>query len=109
MSAPTWTVNQPTSVCGIYHLRRAGVVIYIGQTANIFNRLGGHVRNIEFDAVDFFPCAENELSDREKSDLARLRPILNRIGVDLPYRAPPGRHLTIMHADRIAERDRVAA
>jgi hypothetical protein len=90
-------------------LIRAGVVVYVGQTLNIFNRLGGHVRCVQFDAVEFYACAEADLNAREECDLARLRPELNRIGVDLPYRGPPGRSLAIMHADRIADRDGQAA
>lgn len=109
MNTPSWTITAPPSLCGIYHLIRADRVVYVGQTTNILDRLGDHALRIDFDRVEFFPCAVEEMNHREEADLARLRPALNRIGVTLPYRVTPGQvGAKRAYTARMAER-RVAA
>lgn len=78
-------IPVPPMRSGVYHLVRAGVVVYVGQTENIFSRLGGH-RDKDFDDVQFFPCAVAELDAREEEHIARLKPELNSEGVRKPYR-----------------------
>lgn len=78
-------IALPPKRSGVYHLIRDGVVVYVGQTENIFARLGGH-RVKDFDDVAFFPCEVSELDTLEEEHLARLRPALNSEGVRKPYR-----------------------
>lgn len=110
MSAPTWIVTPPASVCGIYHLIRGDAVIYVGQTTNIVGRISAHLSRFQFDRVEFFACPVEELNKREEAELARLRPPLNREGVTRPYRVPPGQiGAQRQNAARIAERNAKAA
>jgi hypothetical protein len=82
----------PPSWCGVYHLIRGDVVIYVGQTTNIFSRIGSRhqrYRTDPFDRIEFFPCREDELNTLEEEHIARYQPIWNSEGVKRPYRAPP--------------------
>lgn len=75
-------LNLPRLVCGIYHLRRDGAVVYIGSTTNVLSRLGQHVAGgHEFDDVEFFPCDADLLNDIEHQHIKAYRPRLNKAGV----------------------------
>jgi hypothetical protein len=76
----------------VYHIVRDGVAIYVGQTVNVFSRISswrsGKFEREDFDHVEFFPCAVEELNALEERHIRELRPRLNVEGVTEPYRAP---------------------
>lgn len=79
----------PKARCGVYHLIRAGEVIYVGQTRNLLARLAGHHLYDAADHVEFHPCSPEELDARELADIQRLQPVENRAGKHAPS-CPPG-------------------
>jgi hypothetical protein len=79
----------PKARCGVYHLIRDGVVIYVGQTQNLLARLANHHLYGAADEVEFHPCSAEELDARELADIERLQPAENRAG-KRPANYPPG-------------------
>src|SRR5687767_1064639 len=73
---------------GVYHLIKDGTVVYVGQTTNVFRRIGSHCDK-DFDAFEFFPCSVAELDAVEQEHLKRLAPTLNVDGTKKPWRRRP--------------------
>lgn len=84
----------PRERCGVYHLVRGGAVVYVGQTRNLLNRIGGHDFT-EYDSVRFFYCEPDDLDMIELEHIARLRPPMNRRGVDLVFMSGRGPFKTL--------------
>ena len=61
---------------GVYFLIRQKVVVYVGRTKNLDQRLLGHT-NKQYDDVRFFPCPESKLSYYENRWIARFKPEYN--------------------------------
>lgn len=61
---------------GVYILKLAGVVVYVGQSSNVRQRIAGH-HVTEFDAVEVIACPANQLRRLEKEKITELRPSLN--------------------------------
>lgn len=87
---PDMEFKLPRRRAGIYHLIRAGLVVYVGQSCNLMARLGTHDFT-QYDAARFFYCDPSELDAREKADIERLLPELNKEGVIRQYRRWYGR------------------
>ena len=70
---------QPiNSVCGIYFLVRKNAIVYVGQTTNIFQRLGEHIKTKPFDSVTFLPIDDpDDLDLFEAHYIEKFNPILN--------------------------------
>lgn len=66
---------------GVYHLLRRGKLIYIGQTVNIWARIGAHQRRFRFDRVEFFPCEKGKLLRLEAEHIRRHLPPQNGAGL----------------------------
>lgn len=61
--------------CGIYFLVRMGMVVYVGQTTKLFNRLSQHQRKgRKFDSFSFIPCLPEHLDELERTYIALLFP-----------------------------------
>jgi len=67
--------------CGIYILMNGWIVIYVGQTVNFLQRLGGHLEKA-FDHVFFLPYPPECLNAAERYWQKRLRPVLDRLPCD---------------------------
>ncbi len=66
---------------GIYHLKSNGVVVYVGQTKNIRNRIAQHLYNSdkEFDDIDFFEVDDELLNDAEAREIVHFKPKYNKL------------------------------
>lgn len=63
--------------CGVYFLRKADVIVYIGQSTNVYSRVATHERDKDFDSVTFVPCAKEQLDDLEGFYIRLIKPPLN--------------------------------
>lgn len=86
------TFILPATVCGVYHLMLGEKVRYVGQTTNIYSRIG-HWRTSRFplcafDRVQLFPCSPEELDHLELEHIQRYQPELNSEGIGKPYHSP---------------------
>lgn len=66
--------------CGVYFLIKDKKVVYVGQSTNVFGRIGQH-RNtavIDFDAYALVPCAKEELNELESRYIVALLPWHNK-------------------------------
>lgn len=64
--------------CGIYFCMRQGVVVYIGQTTDLVNRMVYHkTQLLDHDAVRFIPCDERVLDFYEKRWIKKFKPVEN--------------------------------
>lgn len=88
MSVPDLVLHLPERRSGVYHLVRDGEVIYVGQSINVFQRIASHPVRPADEARIFF-CEPDELNERERADIERLRPALNRAGVTWHYISVP--------------------
>lgn len=63
---------------GVYVLKLAGVVVYVGQSRNVRQRIAAHRHYaVRFDDVEFIPCHVEQLRQLEKEKITELRPTLN--------------------------------
>ena len=74
---------------GVYVLRWQGRVMYVGQSIEVFSRLGQHSRRIMYDEVFFVRCEKGELNSIEQELIDKLKPELNLLRVK-PHVAPQG-------------------
>lgn len=107
-----------TGPSGVYLLLRKGEVVYVGQSVNIFQRIGNHwqvyqrhqrgtlrqgstfLAVIAFDAVQIKPCPEDELDAEEKRLIQRYLPKHN-ICHNRPSSDPPTPKIDISQLDFI--------
>jgi excinuclease UvrABC nuclease subunit len=86
-------IETPDEVCGVYHLMLGNKVRYVGQTTNIYSRIGSwktlRFKARQFDHVAFFPCAVRDLDRLEEEHIKRYQPELNSEGMRKPYRSRP--------------------
>lgn len=75
----TTNVRQIQKTPGIYFLVHEKVVVYVGQSVNVYGRAFTHTDKV-FDSVYYLPCPENELLKLESQWIAKLKPIYNMTG-----------------------------
>lgn len=65
---------------GIYCLKLAGEIIYVGQSVNVGRRVIEHMRNRDFDAVEFLLPDDPDcnLREIEAELITAIRPSLNQ-------------------------------
>ena len=76
------------SVTGIYFLVKDGKIVYVGQSTNVFARVGTHKTDKDFDKAVYFECSSTELDDLEYELINILQPQYNTTGNPLkrfPY------------------------
>lgn len=76
------------SACGIYFLRRLGKVVYVGQSRNVYVRLGDHISTKDFDEVVILPCEPDDLDNLEGFYIRLLQPEMNAWKPDANIGAP---------------------
>ena len=62
----------------VYILYNEDVIVYVGQSKNIYNRLNQHIRDKEFDRVRYLHCREDRKLYWEKVLIDRYKPIYNK-------------------------------
>lgn len=67
---------QWANVSGVYFLLEGDEVVYVGQSTNVYTRIGQH-RDKRFDRYAFVPCAVDALDKLESLYIHFLRPRLN--------------------------------
>lgn len=68
-----------TKACGVYQLRRNGVILYVGRAKNVARRVGEHrwERRILFDDALFVAVPEKDLLVVERAIIAHYTPHFN--------------------------------
>lgn len=66
---------------GIYFLMNKGVVIYVGQSHNIKQRMLQHYKEKIFDAIFYFECDESQLTELEAKYIDEFNPSYNKTHV----------------------------
>lgn len=64
-------------ICGVYFLIKDGSVVYVGQSVDIFSRLGSHENFLSFDSYAFIECVKCQLDLIESLYIHTLSPPLN--------------------------------
>lgn len=73
--------------CGCYLLLKAGAVVYVGQSINVFGRITNHRSPNSFPTAGNFDeahivwCSAEQLNSVEAALIAQHQPELNRAGV----------------------------
>lgn len=62
---------------GVYFLVNKQKIVYVGQSNNIFNRLGSHAASKEFESFAYIPCKAELLDKLESLYIHLFRPPLN--------------------------------
>lgn len=66
---------------GVYQLWLGDTCMYVGQTVNIFNRIGAHWKR-DFDRIVFEHCLhQQDRMNLEEMRIKELKPVLNKKGV----------------------------
>jgi hypothetical protein len=63
--------------CGVYFLIKAGRVVYVGQSVNVYGRIYQHLVGKDFDSFAYVPCETESLDILESLYIHVLRPPLN--------------------------------
>ena len=65
--------------CGVYILICRGEIVYVGQSRNVFHRIGLHGANEEkvFDSYSIIECEPQDLNDLEAELIVRFAPMYN--------------------------------
>lgn len=61
----------------IYYLKKKGEVVYVGSTICIFNRIGSHLKNKDFDSCVVREVSEEELLLQEAKEILKFKPLYN--------------------------------
>lgn len=77
-------------VCGVYFLLRKERIVYVGQSTNVYARLGCHASTggKEFDAQHVIECELGELNWLEALYIVKFRPEYNRDVPDITGISP---------------------
>ncbi len=69
---------------GVYVLLLGGIVVYVGESKNVYSRIGAHVKdsNKRFDSVRILPCQEHRRKYWEAVLIDRYQPLFNKTGKD---------------------------
>lgn len=68
---------ETVGVSGIYFLCHEGVVVYVGQSINVFGRVGSHIGDKTFDCIYFVRVPASDLNYVEGCLINQLRPKYN--------------------------------
>lgn len=76
---PDLSAPQKAFQCGIYFLINHGVVVYVGQSKNIYGRLGCHVgqQKMPFTHFAVVECAKGQLNRLEAKFIHEMQPEWN--------------------------------
>ncbi len=79
----------PRSPSGVYYLYLGDEIIYIGQSTNVFYRVGSHgiPNGFNFDSWEYVPTQPEDLVAAERKAILQHRPKLNRIS---RFKSTPG-------------------
>lgn len=81
------SVRVDDSMSGVYFLVKAGAVVYVGQSTNMFRRVEAHrLQGKDFDRVTFLPAKEEVLRELEMYYIHTLRPAQNTLMPSLKRR-----------------------
>lgn len=61
----------------IYFLINEGKIVYVGQSKNIFARIGDHIKSKSFDSYFVFSCQEENIDVMESFYIHKFNPELN--------------------------------
>ena len=75
------SMSIPTT-CGVYFLIRGSVIVYVGQSINVHQRVMRHRASKQFDRINVIECDEKDLNSLELLYIKKFKPILNILGVD---------------------------
>ena len=67
-----------TGMIGIYFLIKNNVIIYIGKSTNVMNRISQHKYEKDFSSYAIIECDENEMSYLEADMIAKYQPEYNK-------------------------------
>lgn len=67
-------------LAGIYFLVQGDRIIYVGQSANVYQRASAHRSSKDFDKIHIIQCPVEELRRLESLYIKRFNPELNRAG-----------------------------
>lgn len=68
---------ESVALSGVYFLCHGAKVVYVGQSANVFGRVGAHIGNKTFDAVWFIRVPQSDLDFVEGELIRTLKPKYN--------------------------------
>lgn len=71
------------AVSGVYFLFKRKKLLYVGQSRNVFSRVGTHARKVKFDSFTYLEYPLHLLSKYEQHYIAKFQPPLNKQGVRL--------------------------
>lgn len=69
--------SETPGMPGVYFLCSEGEVVYVGQSGNVFGRVGAHIGNKTFDAVFFVRVPQSDLDYVEGELIRTLKPKYN--------------------------------
>ena len=64
-------------VSGVYFLIKQDRIVYVGQSVNVFARIGTHQTDKDFDSIAWLPCDKGILDKLESIYIHTLQPPLN--------------------------------
>lgn len=71
-------IQPAKKIVAIYFLWHKGKVVYVGQTVNLFHRLGVHLSGDKlFDEYSYLECDKSELNKLEAGYIVELNPVYN--------------------------------
>lgn len=71
--------SDTSRICGIYFLFKGNDIIYIGQSVDVFSRIGQHRRaHVDFEYFSFVWCDKMDLNSTELNYILYYNPILNK-------------------------------
>jgi|GEM_PF-6135459 len=65
---------------GVYFLIKGDMVVYVGQSKNVYARIRRHLDSKAFDKINVIACEESELNRLERMYIRKFSPILNIVG-----------------------------
>jgi len=63
--------------CGVYFLIKDEEIVYVGQSVNIFSRIGAHETLKDFDTFTYIECDKSELNIIEAKYIVKFKPKYN--------------------------------
>jgi hypothetical protein len=70
--------EMPLQVRGVYILFDRSGIQYVGQSLNVYKRVGDHVGKIRFSGAYYIPCKKTLLGTLEARLIRALRPLQNK-------------------------------
>ena len=89
----------------IYFLKRAGKIVYIGQTKNVTARIPMHRASKKFDEVEKIPCSFANLNRLERKLIKKHQPEYNKMAGGTVGRNPIQKTCSVCGTGFSTERD----